>query len=69
MGESSVRKHSNMKKNRTLGSYAGIILGNKSIIKRVSHIITHTKSHDRDVDCHHLSRRVSGSGAGKEQNL
>lgn len=36
MGESSVRKHSNMKKNRTLGSYAGIILVNKSIIKRES---------------------------------
>ena len=33
MGESSVRKHSNMKKNRTLSSYADIILENKSIIK------------------------------------
>lgn len=69
MGESSVRKHSNMKKNRTLSSYADIILVKKSIIKRVSHIITHIKSHDCDVDCHHLSRRVSGSGPGKEQNL
>lgn len=66
MGESLIRKHGNMKKNRTLDSYAWDISYERICNKGISNIFTPTKSHDRDVDCHHLSRIVSGAGQGKQ---